>query len=62
MMTSSSITADLHTDVRLIERNLAKGFLSRAEAEKSVAQLPDVADKAEWVDIEGHDDDSSDED
>ncbi len=48
---SSSITADLHTDTRLIERNLAKGFISRKEAAKAIDHLPDVVEKAEWVTI-----------
>jgi hypothetical protein len=49
---SSSMTADLHQDTRLIERRLAKGFMSRAESDKLNSTLPDVADKAEWVTIE----------
>lgn len=58
---SSSITEDLHQDTRLIERRLAKGFMSRAEADKLNETLPDLADKAEWVDI-GDDDDDMDSD
>jgi hypothetical protein len=53
---SSSITADLHTDTRLIERSLAKGFISRKEAAKAIDHLPDVAEKAEWVTIDDADD------
>ncbi len=52
---SSALTADLQKDIRLIERGLAKGFLSRAAADKLAKDLPDVADKADWVDIDGLD-------
>lgn len=54
---SSALTADLQKDIRLIERGLAKGFLSRASADKLAKDLPDVSDKADWIDIEGRDDD-----
>lgn len=57
---SSSITEDLHLDTRLVERRLAKGFMSRAELVELNRELPDLADKAEWVSIE--DDSESDED
>lgn len=50
---SSVSVAELQKDIRLIERNLAKGFLSKAAVDKLVKELPDVADKGEWVDIEG---------
>jgi len=53
----SALTADLHKDIRLIERSLAKGFVSRAAADKIAKDLPDVSDKAEWIDIEGLDGD-----
>lgn len=59
---SSALTADLHKDIRLIERSLAKGFVSRANADKVAKDLPDVADKAEWIDIEGKEDDEADDD
>lgn len=60
---SSALTADLQKDIRLIERSLAKGFLSRANADKIAKDLPDVADKAEWIDIESKDeDDEADDD
>ena len=58
---SSALTADLQKDIRLIERNLAKGFLSRANADKLAKDLPDVADKAEWIDIESKDDEADDD-
>ena len=59
---SSALTADLQKDIRLIERNLAKGFLSRAAADKLAKDLPDVADKGDWIDIEGQEADGADDD
>lgn len=59
---SSSITADLHEDTRLIERRLAKGFMSRAEAQTAVEKLPDLSEKADWISIEDDIDSDSDED
>lgn len=63
---ANDLTNDINTDVRLIERNLAKGFLSRANADKLVNELPDVADKADYIDIDGDgtadDDDADDSD
>lgn len=42
---------DLKDDVRIIQRNLAKGFASRKEVGDKLKTLPDVTDKGEWVDI-----------
>lgn len=42
---------DLEDDVRLIQRNLAKGFLAVDVVDAKLAKLPDVADRGEWVDI-----------
>ena len=56
----ADLSSDVHNDVRLIERALAKGFMSRAAADKLMKDLPDVAEKAEYIDIEG--DDESDDD
>lgn len=39
-------------DVRLVERNLARGVLSSAEFNQSVSELPDDSENAEWVNIE----------
>ena len=58
---SSALTADLQKDIRLIERSLAKGFVSRANADKVAKDLPDVAEKAEWIDIESKDDEADDD-
>ncbi|MCC6624718.1 MAG: hypothetical protein IT385_25940 [Deltaproteobacteria bacterium] len=49
----ADLSSDLNKDIRLIQRNLAKGFMSRASADKLMKDLPDVADKAEWIDIDG---------
>jgi len=51
----STLTADIQKDIRLIERNLAKGFLSRAAADKINKDLPDVADKGDWRTIDALD-------
>lgn len=40
---------DLRFDVRLVEKFLAKGILSREEYEKYLASLPDVSSQAEPV-------------
>jgi hypothetical protein len=54
---------DLKDDVRIIQRNLAKGFASRQEVREKLSDLPDVADKGEWVDIAlERDDDDADSD
>jgi hypothetical protein len=45
----------LEEDVRLIRRNLAKGFVSRAAVKKNLDALPDVADRGEWITIESDD-------
>ncbi len=39
-------------DVRLVERNLARGVLTSEEFNHSVSQLPDDSENAEWVNIE----------
>jgi hypothetical protein len=55
-------TPDLQSDVRLIERSLAKGFVSRADVAKRTSELQDAADKAEWIEIDATDSSDSDED
>lgn len=49
---SSVVSEELQRDVRLIERGRAKGFLSQAVANELLGDLPDVGDKADWIDIE----------
>ena len=46
---------DLDTDVRLLRRNLAKGFISHEAIAKLQAALPDVSDRAEYFDPEALD-------
>lgn len=48
---SSALTKDLDKDVRMIQRGLAKGFMTLEEADKLRGELPDVADKGDWVDV-----------
>lgn len=49
---SASATDDLTLDVRLIQRNLTKGFVGRTAIDKLLSGLPDVADKGEFIDID----------
>jgi Ca2+-binding EF-hand superfamily protein len=55
---------DLQKDTRLLRRNLAKGFISQDAVDEMLKTLPDVADHAEWIDIEDDldDDDGADAD
>jgi hypothetical protein len=39
-------------DVRVVERNLDRGILSHEEFDKTIRQLPDDADNANWVSLE----------
>lgn len=39
-------------DVRLIERNLARGVITNDDVEKTLKKLPDDGDNAEYVSIE----------
>jgi hypothetical protein len=39
-------------DVRLVERNIARGVITLDEVQKALATLPDDSDHAEWVEIE----------
>ena len=45
----SNAPSELILDKRLVERQIAKGNLSRAEYEKIVKELPDLADKADNI-------------
>ena len=39
-------------DVRLVERNVARGVITQDQVNKALAQLPDDAENAEWVEID----------
>jgi hypothetical protein len=39
-------------DVRMTERNVARGVLTRAELDAAVKMLPDDGENAEWVSID----------
>lgn len=41
---------DIEKDVRLLRRNLAKGFVSQDKVNAILDELPDVEDQAEWID------------
>ncbi len=44
------MTNELDMDVRLLRRNLSKGFISEASVDELLDALPDVAERGEWVD------------
>ncbi len=46
---------DLDTDIRIIRRKLAKGFISHENVDEMLEELPDVADQAEYFDPEADD-------
>lgn len=50
---------DRVVDKRVVERNLDKGILSKADLDKHLGGLPDAAANAEWL---GYDDDKDDGD
>lgn len=39
-------------DTRMIERNITRGAISRQDYEKSVTELPDDGENAEWISLE----------
>lgn len=39
-------------DVRLIERNVARGLISAKEVDDAIKNLPDDSENAEWISIE----------
>ena len=43
---------DKKLDVRMVERNIARGVVSHDEHQKAVAKLPDDDDNAEYISIE----------
>jgi hypothetical protein len=49
-------------DVRMVERNLARGVLTQAEVDSATSQLPDDSENAEWISIESLSNDLSDSD
>lgn len=55
-----------HMDVRIRDRYVQKGLVSRAEVEKYLTSLPDMTSNAESIDyekiFESDDEDASDED
>lgn len=49
-------------DIRMIERNLARGVISQAELDAATSQLPDDGENAEWVSIESLSNDTNESD
>ena len=45
----SDAVSELLLDKRLVDRQIAKGSLSRAEFEKQIKDLPDLADRADNI-------------
>jgi hypothetical protein len=39
-------------DVRMVERNLARGVIDAHELEAAVKELPDDSENADWVSVE----------
>ncbi|MEO5970549.1 MAG: hypothetical protein ABIQ95_11530 [Bdellovibrionia bacterium] len=39
-------------DVRMVERNTARGVIKADDLEKSLKTLPDDADNAEWISLD----------
>ena len=46
---NTNVPSELLLDKRLAERQIAKGALSRADYEKALKELPDLADKADNI-------------
>jgi hypothetical protein len=46
---SDAAPSELLLDKRLVERQIAKGSLSRAEFDKQIKDLPDLADRADNI-------------
>jgi hypothetical protein len=55
-------TDELDRDVRIIRRNLAKGFISRDSVTEMLNGLPDSAERGEWFDPEADEDDDDEDD
>lgn len=57
---------DMRFDSRIVERNIAKGIVTREEYEAYLASLPDAATKAETLDLVqpllGNDEDEDEDD
>jgi hypothetical protein len=54
--------ADLHPlliDKRIVERNIAKGLVTRKDYDKHLADLPDRSNDGEWVEFEPPEEGSS---
>ena len=47
-------------DVRMIERNIARGVLTQSELDSATSQLPDESESADWVTLDSLNSDSED--
>jgi len=39
-------------DIRVVERNVARGVITAADVDKNTQKLPDDAENADWVTLE----------
>ena len=46
------ITEDLHMDIRLVDRNISSGAITREAYADHLTNLPDVTDKATLLEVE----------
>ena len=46
------IAEQFHMDTRLVDRNIRQGIVQKSDYEAHLANLPDVADSAEALEIE----------
>jgi hypothetical protein len=53
--------SDKLVDKRVLDRNIRKGIVDPKEFEKQLAQLPDAAANAEWLEIPGSEIDDDEE-
>jgi hypothetical protein len=52
---------DRVVDKRVVERNLEKGLISKADLEKHLTALPDAAANAEWSSYDEDEDEDDDD-
>lgn len=45
-------TIPLEQDIRIVKRNVAKGFVSQADSKAALSGLPDLTEQSEWFDPE----------
>jgi hypothetical protein len=43
---------ELERDVRILRRGISKGFVSPQQIDKLLVDLPDVSERAQWIDTD----------